>query len=267
MEPRSGGGPRGNGRPADACLLDIDGTVYEKGRAIPGAAEALEALHGAGIPFRFVTNTTRRPRSAIVQQLAEVGLAISEEDCFTAPLAAVRYLREQGARRVLALLQEATLEEFAELEHDPLSPEFVVVGDLGEGWNFQNLNGAFRALMAGAGLLAVQRNRYWRVADGLALDAGAFVAALEYASGQQATLVGKPSPAFFRQAAASLEVPVERIVMVGDDMEADVVGAKECGLQAVAVRTGKFDAADPEDVERADAVLASVAELPAWVGL
>lgn len=254
-------------RRADACLIDIDGTLYQAGRPFPGAADALAALRAAGVPFRLATNTTRRPRAAIVERLAGLGLEVEPEECLTAPMAAVELLRQRGARRVLALLPAATREEFGEFEHDPEGPEYVVVGDLGEEWDYGVLNRAFRALKAGARLLATQRNRFWETAEGLALDAGAFVAALEYASGQQAELTGKPSPAFYRAAAARLGLPAGRIAMVGDDLEADVMGAREAGLLAVAVRTGKFGEFDPALARRADAVLDSVADLPRWLGL
>jgi ribonucleotide monophosphatase NagD (HAD superfamily) len=86
----------------------------------------------------------------------------------------------------------------------------VVLGDLAAGWTFDVLNRAFRQVLAGARLVALQRNRYWKTADGLSLDAGPFVAALEYATGATATVVGKPSAAFFALATAALGVPPGR---------------------------------------------------------
>ena len=254
-------------RPADACLIDIDGTVYQDGAAIPGAAAAVAALRRAGIPFRFTTNTTRKPRSAIVATLRGLGIETSVDECLTAPLAAVEHLKAQGVRRILPLFAEATREEFSDFTIDPERPEQVVVGDLGEGWTYEVMNRAFRALFAGAGLIAIQRNRYWRTAGGLALDAGPFIAALEYATGQEAVLVGKPSVSFFDAAVARLGVPKERIAVVGDDPETDVRGARDAGLVAVGLRTGKFRPADEKRLAQADAVLDSIADLPRWLGV
>ena len=251
-------------RPADACLIDIDGTLCQAGEAIPGAAEALAALRAAGVPFRFATNITRMSRGQIVDWLGGFGIPIAAEECLTAPMAAAERLRASGTRRILPLLYPDTLGELAGFEIDQERPETVVVGDLGAGWTFEVLNQAFRALMAGADLLAIQRNRYWRTAEGLTLDAGAFLAALEYASGKRAELVGKPSRGFFATGLALLDAPAHRIAMVGDDVEADVAGARAAGLLGVAVRTGKFRHGD--DVE-ADAVLDSIAELPRWLGI
>lgn len=256
------------GQRVEGLLFDLDGTVYQEGQAIFGAAEALETLRRRGIPFRFTTNTTRRPRAALAERLRSMGVNAHREEILSAPAVAARWLRSKGVRRVQLLLAEATFEEFEGFEITGRSPEAVVVGDLGEDWTFPILNQAFRNLMDGASLLAIQRNRYWRTNGGLSLDAGPFVAALEYGSGKTATLAGKPSPAFFEAAAGELGVPTERIAVVGDDLESDVAGARASGMIGVAVRTGKYR---PEDEERArqaaDVVLDSVAEVPEWLAV
>jgi HAD superfamily hydrolase (TIGR01458 family) len=245
-------------------LIDLDGTVYQEGRAIPGAAEAIARLRRAGVPFRFATNTTRKPRAALAERLRGLGIEARAEEILSAPAAAARWLRDRGAERVRLLLARATWEEFAGLEIDEARPQYVVVGDLQEDWTFPLLDGAFRNLMDGAELVAIQRNRYWKTEKGLSLDAGPFVAALEYASGRTAVLAGKPSAAFYAAAARELGLPPERIAVVGDDLEGDVLGAKQAGMIGIGVRTGKYR---PEDEERlraaADAVLGSVADLRA----
>jgi HAD superfamily hydrolase (TIGR01458 family) len=143
----------------------------------------------------------------------------------------------------------------------------VLVGDLGDEWDFSTLNRAFRELMDGADLLALQRDRYWQKGEALALDAGPFVAALEYATGKTATVAGKPSASFFLAALESLRPDgvnsAAGVVMVGDDLWGDIAGAQGAGLEAWLVRTGKFR----DDVYKAsgivaDRVLASVADVP-----
>lgn len=137
-----------------------------------------------------------------------------------------------------------------------------MIGDIGDAWDNERLNRAFRQVMEGARLVAIRKNRYWMRGDGLALDAGPFVAALEYATGRSADLIGKPQPAYFRLAAASLGVPLDRIAMVGDDVESDVGGAQAAGLAGVLVRTGKFreDRLASSGV-RPDHILGSVADV------
>lgn len=248
-------------------LFDLDGTVYQEGEAIPGAAEALGELRRRGIPFRFTTNTTRRPRTALAERLRAMGIAATPQEVLSAPAAAACWLRDRGVRRVQLLLAEATFEEFAGFEIVDHAPQVIVVGDLGEGWTYPILNQAFRNLLEDAELLAIQRNRYWHTEGGLSLDAGPFVAALEYGSGKTATLAGKPSPVFFEAAAKELSLPPERIAVVGDDLESDVAGARAAGMIGVAVRTGKYRPQDEERARReADGVLSSIAEIPRWLG-
>lgn len=254
------------GHRVEGLLFDLDGTVYQEGQAIPGAAEALGALRRQGFPFRFTTNTTRRPRTALAEHLQSLGVAAHAGEILSAPAAAALWLRSRGVSRVQLLLAEATFVEFEGFEITDSSPEAVVVGDLGEGWTFPLLNQAFRNLMEGAELLAIQRNRYWRTDGGLSLDAGPFVAALEYGSGKTATLAGKPSPAFFEAAAAELGLPRESIAVVGDDLESDVAGARASGMIGVAVRTGKYRSQDAERAGReANVVLDSIARIPDWL--
>jgi phospholysine phosphohistidine inorganic pyrophosphate phosphatase len=255
-------------RPADACVIDLDGTLFHAGRAIPGASAAISALRAAGVALCFATNTTRRPRSALVDRLRGMGIEVLPEELHTAPVAAAVWLQERRARRVSLLLAEETFEEFAAFERDDARPDHVVVGDLGDGWTFEVLNRAFRALLAGAGLVAIHKNRSWDPGGGLQLDAGPFVAALEYASGVEAVLVGKPSTAFFATAARTLGVSRDRVAVVGDSVTNDVVGGQRAGCLGVAVRTGSFRDVELDRLERRpDAILDSIADLPAWLGI
>ncbi len=255
--------PRG----PQGLLLDLDGTLYEAEAAVPGAAAAVESLRSAGFPLRFVTNTTRRPRRAVLEALRRFGIGASLEELFTAPSAAGGWLRGRGIRRVALCLPGAAYEDFGDFEIDEERPEAVVVGDLGREWDFDRLNRAFRWILGGAELVAIQRNRYWKTADGLTLDAGPFVAALEYATGKTAHLVGKPSPAFFDAAARSLRLQAAEVAMVGDDLEGDVAGAQAAGALGILVRTGKFRSVELEESPvRPDLVVDSVAALPGLLG-
>jgi phospholysine phosphohistidine inorganic pyrophosphate phosphatase len=250
-------------------LLDLDGTVYEEERLVPGATEAIERLRASGIPVRFVTNTTRMPRRALRERLASFGVPAEVDEIITAPTAAALWLRSERLAPVSLHVNPATEEDFSGLARDDVRPAAVVVGDLGAGWTFARLNAAFRQVLAGGRLVALQRNRYWKTADGLALDAGAFVAALEYAAGVSATVVGKPSHAFFTSAMRTLgDVAPTDVVVVGDDATTDVAGAKACGCVGVLVRTGKYRAEDERTTATSpDAVVDSVAELPTLFGL
>ena len=249
-------------------LLDLDGTLYEADGLIPGAAEAVARLRAAGLALRYVTNTTRQPRAALVERLGSLGLPVSADEMFTAPLAAVAWLEAHGVRTVALHVAAEAAGEFGRFTIDEIGPEAVVVGDLGPAWTFERLNRAFRQLGDRATLLAIQKNRYWRAAEGLVLDAGPFVAALEYASGRSAVTVGKPSAPFLQGAVAGLDLPLADVALVGDDIVSDVGGAIAAGARGVLVRTGKFR---PGDVEaagvRPTAVIDSVAALPGLLGV
>lgn len=251
-----------------AILFDLDGVLYVGEDAVPGAVEAVRWARERGIPHLFVTNTTSKPRVAIVEKLRGLGLEISIDELLTPPVAAADWLRAAGREPVALFVPDATQPELGALRRVGDDAEegaaAVVVGDLGEGWSFAALNRAFRLLMARADcvLVALGTSRFWRAADGLRLDAGPYVKALEYASGRDAIVLGKPDPAFFGAALSQLGVRAEETVMIGDDVIGDVAGAKSVGLAGVLVRTGKFR---PEDLSRGvepDAVLGSIAELP-----
>ncbi len=246
-------------------LLDLDGTVYDGGRPIAGAPEAIAQLRGMGYAIRFVTNTTSRDRAALVEKLAGMGVPAKVDEIFAPPYAAACYLRERQASAML-LLTESAQREFTGVPTDMAHPDFVVVGDMGELWTFAHLNRAFRALMAGAGLIALGLSRYWRTADGeLSLDSGPFVAALQFASAVEPVVLGKPARLFFEMAWADLELEPRQVAMVGDDIEGDIGGAQRAGLRGILVRTGKFREEDLYGEVEPDVVLNSLADLPTAV--
>ena len=246
-----------------ALLVDLEGTVYQDGRIVPGAPEALAAAAARGIPHAFVTNTTGRPRAAVARELSRMGLDVPVDRIFTAPIAALAYLQSRAYTRCNLLVRPALREDLPGIQPDEEAPQAVLLGDMGEETTFARLNRAFRNVLAGAELITLARNRYWQAKDGLVLDVGAFAAALEYATGRSAHLVGKPSPDFFTAALSSLGAAPEGTVVVGDDLESDVAGAQAAGMRGVLVRTGKFRASDLDGSSiRPDAVLDSLADLP-----
>lgn len=221
-------------------LLDIDGVLYVGDEPIDGAHEALLELRQVSDGVRLLTNTTSRSRREVFEHLLALGFDVALEELLTPAAMAVRHCAEHGYKAVTVLVSEGLREDLASLEQVPLgSPaDAIVLGDLGEGFTPAVLNAAFRAMMDGAELVALQHNRYWRRGDGLALDVGAYAAALEYATTHEATVVGKPAREFFLAAVA--DIGVEHAVMVGDDVESDVGGAMAAGLPGILVRTGKF---------------------------
>ena len=249
-----------------ALLCDIDGVLTVSWQALPGAVEALTEMRATGIPLVFVTNTTSTTRAMVATRLTEAGFRIDPEEVFTAPRAAAGYLAEHrpGARCLLVNHGEVgeDLAGVALTKGD--DADVVLTGGAGAEVTYDLLDRAFRALVGGASLVAMHRNLDWQTAEGLRLDMGAFIVGLEQAAGVTATVVGKPSTAFFGAVLAGLGVAPADALMIGDDIDADVLGAQASGIGGVLVRTGKFrEESLARSTGRPDHVVDSVADVPA----
>jgi HAD superfamily hydrolase (TIGR01458 family) len=245
-----------------AVLIDLSGTLHIAHRALPGAVEAVRRLRQAGLQVRCISNTSSRSRRQLLDLLTGLGLPLSPVDLFTAPLAVVRHLVEHRLRPYL-LVHPDLEEEFAGF--DTRAPNAVVVGFAGDHFTYSRLNRAFQLLRQGVPLLATGRARYFQGEHGLQLDAGPFLAALEYAAGTRSLVLGKPAPEFFRSALAEMNCPPEAAIMIGDDVENDVNGALATGLQALLVRSGKYRPGDENRITRPGASV--VADLAAAADL
>ncbi|MDE3024096.1 MAG: TIGR01458 family HAD-type hydrolase [Acidobacteriota bacterium] len=252
-----------------AILLDVDGVLHVSGNPIPGAADAVHRLRGDGHRLRFVTNTTTRSRAKLAEELRAAGIEVEDAEVQTTAVAAVSALR---GRRVLALVMQGIVADLEGLELVGEGADAVLVGGADETpetnlvFSYMNLARAFAELEMGARLYCLHRNRWWQTARGPLLDAGAFVAGLEYASDVEAVVIGKPSPAYFAAALEALDADPDRAWMVGDDLESDIAGANAVGMKTVLVRTGKFrpDAVDASRI-RPDGIVSSIGQLPDWL--
>jgi len=252
-----------------AILLDVDGVLHVSGKPIAGAPEAVRELRRAGHRLRFVTNNTTRPRAVLAGELRGCGIELEDEELQTTAAAAARAL---AGRRVLALVMAALVADLDGMELVGDGAEAVLLGgadetdETGRVFSYMNLARAFGELELGAELYCLHKNRWWQTSRGPLLDSGAFVAGLEFAAGGEATVLGKPSPAYFEAALEALDAEPELTWMVGDDLDSDVAGAQRYGLKTVLVRTGKFR---PDELNRSmvvpDAVISSVAYLPEWL--
>lgn len=273
-----------------ALLLDMDGVLVLKGRPIDGVAEALARLSALDIPYRIVTNTSLFSRATLSRWTARLGPAIPPERIISALSVSAAYTRQRHPGGLICVLCSAdALTEFeGQRLFDLSAPEdatamadAVVIGDSADALTYENLNRAFRLVRNGAELIGMHRNPWWLTPTGPSIDSGAFVTGLEFATGRPAMILGKPSPAFFRQAADDLALEFGahgeprlyrgQIVMVGDDVRSDVLAARRVGLRGVLVLTGKHG---PDDVEiaararrgaRPDAIAASLAEVVSWL--
>lgn len=228
-----------------AVLFDIGGVLLDGARPLPGAIESLTRLRQADIPFLLLTNTTRRSHAALWQALTAVGIQVAAEHLLTPASLASAWLRDH-AHNPYFLIHPGLQADFSAFAAPTAAhpPDVVVIGDAGDGFTYDHLNTAFRAVMAGAPLLSLSDSRYFQEPAGLSLDAGPFVHLLEFAARIQAISLGKPGALFFGEALARLGMPAGQVTMIGDDVVSDIQGAADMGMQAVLVETGKYRPGD-----------------------
>lgn len=251
-----------------AVLFDLDGVLYVGDQCMAGAVETVQQLRTAGLAVRFVTNTSTLSLASLQRKLNQLGFNVVPEEIMSAPQATIQYLRKQPKPVCKLLLAEDVKQDFSGFDQSETAANYIVVGDIGDRWSYALLNEVFQCLVNGAQLIAIHKNRFWQTEQGLQMDIGAFITGLEYASNTRAMLMGKPSQHFFNMALDALRLKPSEVMMVGDDIDADVGGAQDAGLHGVLVKTGKYretytrlSAVEP------DALIASVADVPALLGL
>lgn len=252
---------------AQLILLDLDGTLYVGNQAIPGAIDCLSQLRERSLLLRFLTNTTTKSQRDLVEMLSALGFQLDPHELISAPVAAkleLLSLQQTAGQplRIWPLVADAIQADFAEFVQDELNPDYVVLGDIGDRWDLQLINRLFNAVHAGAELIALHKGRFWQTADGLKADIGFFVAGLEYVSSKTARVMGKPNRDFYQRVLDSVGVKAEDSLMVGDDIDSDIGGAQQMGMQGCLVKTGKFRPAYFEQSKvKPDLVIDSIADL------
>ncbi|MCB1173354.1 MAG: TIGR01458 family HAD-type hydrolase [Leptospiraceae bacterium] len=256
-------------KPSDkALLLDLNGVLYTDEHLLPGAVEAVQLLQEHNIRHLYLTNNTTESRQTMANRLQSMGLAI-EASAIMSPLEACQdWLRANQIESIHPVVSEQVRPEFQDWRLDHSQPQAIIIGDIGERWNYPIMNHLFAMAVYGAEILALHKGRYWQKDDALHLDIGAFVQGLEYAAGKKALVMGKPAPLFFQQALQRLGSSASQTVMFGDDIHDDIAGAQDAGLQGVLVQSGKYrPAALHASGIVPDGILESIADLPRWLGV
>ena len=250
---------------ADGVLLDIDGVLTVSWEPLPGAVEAIRWLQAEGIGFRLLTNTSSKSRREIAALLAATGMPVDVDHIRTALTSAVDYLATHHTGAGCLVVNEGELgEDLAGVDVvDARSADVVLLGGAGPSIGYAELDAVFKLAVEGVPIVALHRNSRFQTADGPALDMGAFIVGIEAASGREVVAVGKPAPAIFEAALADLGISAAGAVMVGDDVDSDVLGAQAVGITGVLVRTGKFRPSDLEGSARPDHVIDAIGQLPA----
>ncbi|MDD2700978.1 MAG: TIGR01458 family HAD-type hydrolase [Sideroxydans sp.] len=249
-------------------LIDLDGVLYVADTPVPGAGEVIARLTAQDIPRRYLTNTTTRTAASVLEKLQHLGFDVRAGEVFSPITATVQFLKNQGQPSINPVVRDSVLPEFAGFPVDDERPDYVVIGDIGAAWSYPLINRIFAQLHAGAALIAMHKNKFFQGEDGLQVDIGAFVAGLEYVSGKQAQVIGKPSRSFFDLALQSLQLPASSVAMIGDDIETDVGGGKDAGMHGILVRTGKYrQGCEAHAAHKPDCIMDTLGDLFDYVDL
>jgi HAD superfamily hydrolase (TIGR01458 family) len=244
-------------------LFDLDGVLCVGAKVIDGAIDTVEFIRASGMPCRFVTNTSTLSLDALHHKINGLGFPISKQEIISAPQAALLYLRGKGNPVCRLLLADDVKKDFMEFSQSDSDAEYIIVGDIGDTWSYRLLDEVFNCLMNGAKLIAIHKNRFWQTECGLQMDIGGFVAGLEYASGTKAMIIGKPSQDFFHVALDTMGLQPAVVAIIGDDIDVDVGGGQQAGLQGILVRTGKYRQEYAESSAiKPDIVIDSIRDLP-----
>ncbi len=258
------------GRQNHALLIDLDGVLYQENDLIAGGLETMHWIEEQNIDYLFVTNTTSKSRALLENKIRQMGFSVDLRRIITPVVASSKWLHEKKLKSVALFVKSDACIDFSGIEAIDMENESVaeaiIIGDLGDSWDYSTLNCAFRLLMQAPKpvLIALGMTRFWRSHDGLSLDVAPFVKALEHAADCTAEIIGKPSRSFYDSALSLLGYSADSVVMIGDDIVGDVEAAQNSGIRGLLVRTGKFRKQDLESTIKPDAVLDSFADLPAW---
>lgn len=218
-------------------LIDFDGVVKLDNKPSPDADGFLKFLTANKIPSCIISNSTLRTGDLIKEFFSSHGIEL-EIPALTAFDATLAFVKKQY-KRVQVYCRDYLKHHFEGMI-DEENPEVIVVGDIENRWNYEIVNDIFKKVFNGAKLIAMHKNKYWSPHGELLIDAGAFIKAIEYSSGKEATLIGKPSPIYFQSALEKIRYPADsKFLMIGDDIETDIAGAQSCGGKGILIYTGK----------------------------
>ncbi len=219
-----------------AFILDLDGTIYRGGTAIPGARGFVEWLRENGSPFLFVTNRANRTPAEVARQLAGMGIACGADSVLTSAQATAMVL---GPVRAYVIGGDGIRQAIAEIggAADAAEPDVVIVSH-DPAISHEKLTRATRHVLGGAALVATNADRIILTPEGALPEAGPLVAAIENATGRTARIIGKPDPAIMDAAARRMGVANEDCIAVGDNLMTDIPAAHAAGMKSALVLTG-----------------------------
>ncbi len=242
-------------------MFDIDGVLEFQGKVYPGAVELLDFLRKKGVMLRILSNSTLKSRKVCTARLNRHGFRVIEEEVITASWATARYLRTLKPKSCWVMLKGSGIDEFKEFVMDDEAPEYIVLGDYREEFKFENMNKALKLLLQDTKLIVMIPEKVDHSLGGVELTVGAYGKMLEDAAGIEAIYIGKPNAYMFAMALDSMAIDRSRVLMVGDRMSTDIIGARQAGIPSVLVKTGEFKPDDLTDEIQTDLIVDAVSDI------
>ena len=250
-----------------ALLIDLEGVLYSDNELIPGSINVIKEFRKNNLKLRFLTNTTTIPRKLIFNKLQDLGFDIEEEEIFTPITATKNYLNDNRIKKIALFTSIEIIEEFNEYEITQKNPEVVIMGDIYKNFKWEILDSIFKLVyLENSALVALHQNKYCMRDGKISLDLGPFVKAVEYSSGKKSILMGKPEKNFFDLAVKDLDIIKDNILMIGDDITSDIEGSINANLNAIQVKTGKFQEKDLKYPTQPHYRIESINNLPTLLG-
>jgi HAD superfamily hydrolase (TIGR01458 family) len=242
-------------------IFDIDGVLTFRGVVYPGAVELIRTLRGKGVSLRFLTNSTLKSRASCAEKLRRSGFDLNDDEVVTASYATARYLEALNPRSCWVMVDGEGLDEFRQFNQNMENPEYIVIGDNRSRFDFDHLNKVVRLLRKGAHLIAMQSELLDTSMGDVELNVGSWVGMLERASGTQAASIGKPNAYAFELTLRMMALPKEDVLVVGDRLGTDILGAQRLGMHSALIKTGEYDPGDLDGSITPDYIFSTVAEI------
>jgi len=249
-------------RKFDVVLFDIDGVLEYQGKVFDGAIDVVNKIRDSGIIVRFLTNSTLKSSRSAAEKLANKGFKVYKEEVVTASYATALYLKQIQPKSIWLLLAREGVEEFKDFIHDEENPEYVVIGDCRDLFNFQTMNKVLNKVVNGSKLIGMISELIDSSLGSLELNVGSWVSMIERASNVNATYIGKPNKFVFDLILSNFNIDRKRVLMVGDRISSDIVGAKVAKIKSCLVKQGEFSPEHFKIKAKPDFVIDKISELP-----
>lgn len=223
-----------------ACLFDLDGTIYHGNKVIEGARRLLHFLRQNGVPYLFLTNNSTKPADVVARKLREMGVVAHSQDVITSATATARYLAERtDCQKVYVIGEEGLTKALAAygMTFDSIEPDAVVVG-LDRQVNYEKLARACLAIRNGARFIATNPDRALPTEKGLLPGNGAIARAIAASTNIAPSFIGKPEPTMAEFALEQLRATPEETILIGDNYDTDICCGMRAGIDTLLVFSG-----------------------------